>query len=51
MKKLVLTALAILACLPIAAQSKVYMTREITPEALVKLYKALGRRPTGIAWP
>lgn len=30
-----------------AAQSKVYMTREITPEALVKIYKALGRPATG----
>lgn len=29
-----------------SAQSKVYMTREITPEALVKIYKALGR-PAG----
>lgn len=25
------------------AQSKVYFTKEITPEALVKIYKALGR--------
>ncbi len=25
------------------AQSKVYMTREISPEALVRIYKALGR--------
>lgn len=29
------------------AQSKVYMTREITPEALVKIYKALGRPADG----
>lgn len=30
-----------------SAQSKVYMTREITPEALVKIYKALGRSADG----
>lgn len=29
------------------AQSKVYMTREISPEALVKIYKALGRPADG----
>ena len=28
-------------------QSKVYMTKEITPEALVKIYKALGREANG----
>lgn len=30
-----------------SAQSKVYMTREISPEALVKIYKALGRPTDG----
>lgn len=30
-----------------SAQSKVYMTREITPEALVKIYKALDRPADG----
>ncbi len=30
-----------------SAQSKVYMTREISPEALVKIYKALGRPADG----
>lgn len=30
-----------------SAQSKVYMTREITPEALVNIYKALGRPADG----
>lgn len=30
-----------------SAQSKVYMTREISPEALVKVYKALGRPADG----
>lgn len=29
------------------AQSKVYVTREITPESLVKIYKALGRKAEG----
>ena len=29
------------------AQSKVYMTKEITPEALVKIYEALGRPAEG----
>ncbi len=29
------------------AQSVVYMTKEITPESLVKVYKALGVTPTG----
>ena len=28
-------------------QSKVYMTKEITPESLVKIYKALGREANG----
>ncbi len=28
-------------------QSKVYMTKEISPEALVKIYKAVGREATG----
>ncbi len=30
-----------------AAQEKVYFTKEITPEALVKIYKALGKEATG----
>lgn len=29
------------------AQSKVYVTREITPESLVRIYKALGVKPEG----
>lgn len=35
------------AAMTATAQSKVYMTREITPEALVKIYKALGRPADG----
>ncbi len=29
------------------AQSKVYLTREITPESLVKIYEALGVKASG----
>lgn len=29
------------------AQSEVYFTKEITPEALVKIYKAVGREANG----
>lgn len=42
---LLFTGLAVLATAN--AQSKVYMTREITPEALVKVYKALNRPADG----
>lgn len=45
--KLLLTMVAVLVSLASSAQSKVYMTREITPEALVKVYKALGRPADG----
>lgn len=38
---------AALIAMSAAAQSKVYMTREISPEALVKVYKALGRPADG----
>ena len=40
-------ALAAAAAFSAGAQSKVYMTREISPEALVKIYKALGRPADG----
>ena len=40
-------ALAAAAAFSASAQSKVYMTREISPEALVKIYKALGRPADG----
>lgn len=39
--------MAIVAGLTSLAQSKVYMTREISPEALVRVYKALGREADG----
>ena len=42
-------AVALLMMLTVAAfgQSKVYMTREITPESLVRIFKALGIEPQG----
>lgn len=42
MKKILLSLALVLAALTVQAQSKVYLTREITPESLVKIYKALG---------
>lgn len=42
MKKFLLTLVIVLSCTTAFAQSKVYLTREISPEALVKIYKALG---------
>jgi len=48
MKRRIFLAMAItLTAIMASAQSKVYMTREITPEALVKIYKALGRPADG----
>lgn len=43
------TFLAVLLMMSLAAmsQSKVYFTKEITPESLVKIYKALGVKPRG----
>lgn len=42
MKKVILFAFAALISLSSAAQSTVFLTREISPESLVKIYKALG---------
>ena len=42
MKRISLMAVALLCSVVLMAQSKVYMTKEITPEALVRIYKALG---------
>ena len=47
MKKLILLAVAAVMAVGAAAQSKVYFTKEITPEALVKIYKALGKEAKG----
>lgn len=43
MKQVVLAAAAIVTGLCAFGQSKVYMTKDISPESLVKIYKALGR--------
>jgi hypothetical protein len=40
-------AAAALISVTACAQSKVYFTREITPQALVKIYKALGKEAKG----
>ena len=41
-KSIVLVALMLVASAAAFAQSKVYLTREISPESLVRIYKALG---------
>ena len=41
-KTLSIVALMLVASVAAFAQSKVYLTREITPESLVKIYKTLG---------
>lgn len=45
--KFLLLIAALSAAMFANAQSKVFMTREISPEALVKIYKALGRPADG----
>lgn len=48
MKKTILLILVAVSCYMAAmAQPKVYMTKEISPEALVRIYKALGKKATG----
>ena len=47
MKKHLLAVCALMASLMATAQPKVYFTKEITPESLVKIYKALGVEATG----
>ena len=47
MKKLILMCAFAAIGLCAQAQSKVYLTREISPEALVKIYKALGKKAKG----
>lgn len=47
MKKLLTLAVLVMAAAGAMAQSKVYFTKEITPEALVRIYKALGVKATG----
>jgi len=47
MKKLVIFVVGLLVSAGMCAQSKVYFTREITPEALVRIYKALDKEAKG----
>lgn len=47
MKKLTTLCLALMLGIGAMAQSKVYFTRDITPESLVKIYKALGVEAQG----
>mgnify|MGYP002622939800 CR=1 FL=1 len=47
MKKLFFTTLSLLCATTLFAQSKVYFIEEISPEALVKIYKAVGRKAEG----
>lgn len=47
MKKLVIFVVGLFVSAGMCAQSKVYFTREITPEALVRIYKALGKEAKG----
>ncbi|MDE7422012.1 MAG: DUF362 domain-containing protein [Muribaculaceae bacterium] len=47
MKKIFSILCAVFAVLPVCAQSKVYMTRDISPESLVKIFKALNRPADG----
>lgn len=46
-RKLLLSALLSVFMLGASGQSKVYFTKEITPEALVRIYKALGHEAKG----
>ena len=47
MRKIILSLAFALMSIGVQAQSKVYFTREITPEALVKIYEALGMEAQG----
>ncbi len=47
MKKLLLLTMALVANAALWAQPKVYMTKEITPESLVRIYQALGVKAHG----
>ncbi len=47
MKKFIMIAVAMMMTMAACAQPKVYFTKEITPESLVKIYKALGVEATG----
>lgn len=47
MKRIITLAVALVCAAAASAQPKVYMTKEITPESLVRIYKALGVEAKG----
>lgn len=47
MKKILFCLFFVLGAMTVVAQSKVYFTKDISPEGLVKVYKALGRKAKG----
>lgn len=47
MKKLFLSLALVLAAITASAQAKVYLIKEISPESLVRIYKALGVKASG----
>ena len=47
MKKVLFSALLLMAGIALNAQPKVYFTKDISPESLVRIYKALGREAEG----
>lgn len=47
MRKYLILLSALVVSVSAFSQSTVYLTRDITPESLVKIFKALGRKPEG----
>lgn len=47
MKKILFCLFFVVGAISVVAQSKVYFTKDISPEGLVKVYKALGRKAKG----
>ena len=47
MKKILFCLFFVLGAMSVVAQSKVYFTKDISPEGLVKVYQALGRKAKG----
>ena len=47
MKKILFCLFFVVGAMSVVAQSKVYYTKDISPEGLVKVYKALGRKAKG----
>lgn len=47
MKKILFCIFFVVGAMSVVAQSKVYFTKDISPEGLVKVYKALGRKAKG----